>query len=394
MITTLGSDQVLIWPFRPQGDHTESMEFLTDVLSPYSQEQRISLRTKPRQQFQYPYIMDAKQYSRTKAFMQNWGANLFAVPVWHEATSVSGLSASATEILFDTDYADYRDSEFALVWAADDDFEAVTIDTVLADRITLTGTLQNNYTRAFVMPLRKARMPNLSVDASRSKGVYSDVTARFFITDTTDLSAEATPYTSHDGYQVMEDRPVVIASIDESVIWPQEVFDNSTGNIAIDPLRAQAFQSYTATWETSFCGQRRSNLWAIRTWLHSMRGRALAFWMPSYNADLKLTADIGASDTDITIEDIGFSTYYITAEIMILLKDGTRYYRSVTGSVDNMDGTESLTIAALGSAVAAADVDIISIMTLSRLNSDRIEIAHRNNGSSIRIPVIEVPVPV
>jgi hypothetical protein len=323
--------------------------------------------------------------------MQYWGANLFASPLWTESTEVGSLATSATEILFDTSDADYRDSGFALVWGSDTSFEAVTITTVLSDRLTLTGTLQNDYSRAFVMPLRKARMPNVGVDAQRSSGQYVPVSARFYITDTIDLSAGATPFTIHDGYQVLEDRPTVLGSVDENVIWPQELFDNQTGEIAIDPLRAQAFQSTMASWR-NVCGV---DMWALRLWLHSIRGRNLAFWVPSYNNDLQITSDIGASDTEITITDIDFSVYYITAEIMILLKDGTRYYRSVTGSVDNGNGTEDLTITSLGTSVTTAEIDIISIMTLSRFDTDRFEFNHVSGRDiTLRAPIKEVPVPV
>lgn len=391
MITTLGTDTVLIWGFRPQSEYVETIEFSTDVLPSFSAEQRVSLRTKPRQRLSQPYILDASQYAQVKSFMQAWGANLFAVPVWHEQTGVGSLTTGATEILFDTANADYRDAEYALVWQSDAAFEAVTITTVLSDRITLTGTLQSDYTNAFVMPLRKARMPNLKTEAQRASGQYVQGSASFVVTDNSDLSAQATPYTTHSGYQVMEDRPIVIGSVDESIIWPQEVFDNGTGVIGTDTQRSQTFLSSMVSWKT-MCGS--PTLWSIRTWLHSIRGRAIAFWMPSYQPDMTVTTTIGSADTSITITDINFATYYDTAEIMILLKDGTRYYRSVTASVDNGNGTESLTIAALGTTVTAAEIDMVSIMKLSRLDSDRIEISHSGITSSVRIPVIEVPVPV
>jgi hypothetical protein len=117
--------------------------------------------------------------------------------------------------------------------------------------------------------------------------------------------------------------------------------------------------------------------------------------MPSYNNDLQITSDIGASDTEITITDIDFSDYYITAEIMILLKDGTRYYRSVTGSVDNGNGTEDLTISSIGTTVTTSEIDMISIMTLSRFDTDRFEFNHVSGRDiTLRSPIKEVPVPV
>lgn len=386
MITTLNGEQVLIWPFQPQEPMSEASRWATNVLQPYSAEQRISLLDKPRQEVGYSHILNKREFARASMYVEKWAANVFMLGLWYEQTNVGTLTALDTTIVFDTSDADYRDGGFALVWEDSDTYEAVEIDTVAGGQLNLSGSLVNSYSNAIVMPLRRGRLLDRVLELTRDGTVYATSNMTFTLLDGIDLSAGATPYTTHSTYEVMEDRPVAFDSLSTSVFWPQYVLDNGTNEPYADTTRSKGFMGHTATW-TSQAG---TDMYALREWLHSIKGRWKSFWMPSYNADLVLTADIGSADTTITITHIDFTTLYTTADIMILLNDGTRYYRAVTASVDN-GTTETLTISALGANVAAADVDMISIMRLSRFDADRQEFIHYTNGQSqITIPVVQV----
>lgn len=122
----------------------------------------------------------------------------------------------------------------------------------------------------------------------------------------------------------------------------------------------------------------RATIAALDTWFDSVKGRFTSFWMPTYVADLKLTADVGSSDTTITISAMGYTARYFPNEprrhLAFISADGTITARRVTASVDNGDGTETLTIASsLGSAFPRS-AGLLSFLLLLRLADDEITV--------------------
>jgi hypothetical protein len=64
-------------------------------------------------------------------------------------------------------------------------------------------------------------------------------------------------------------------------------------------------------------------------------------------------------------------------DLRIELNSGAVYYRRVTGSSTNDDGSERLSIfTALGVEVLPADIKQISFMSLMRLESDQVEFTY------------------
>lgn len=390
MITTLGGEAVIVWPFRPDTPISEQVEWKTDILPAYAGEQRIALRKPPRQTFGYKHFCTAREQSRIRNYTRHGNAGTFAVPLWWEASDIGAVTAADTVLTFDTRSADYRDAGYAIVWGDADTCEVVTITTVADGSLTLSAGVVGSYTRAVVAPVRLCLMPNAPAEISRPQSIYANVQVKFHVKDVSDtIRANAAPTTfpTYRTYDVMNIRPINREAIDASIVWPQNVLDNGTGDLFTDKARSQSFTSSLL----AFDSDAGTDMWDIRGWVYSNKGRQGAFWVPSYNADLVATTTIGAANTTITVEHVDFTTVYPDgADIMILLNNGAAYYRQVTSSVDN-GTTETLTITALGSLVTTAEIEMICIMKLSRLDADRIEFVHREDRrASLRVPVIEV----
>src|SRR5690606_14380140 len=94
---------------------------------------------------------------------------------------------------------------------------------------------------------------------------------------------------------------------------------------------------------------------ALRSLLYWLAGRYSALWVPSGMADLKLAADVGASDTTLSVQWCGYTVFgrqqANRRDIRIELVGGTVFYRRITDSAESGD-SETLTIdSALGTAV-------------------------------------------
>jgi hypothetical protein len=379
--------RMVVWPFIPQTEHCETLEWKTDVLPSFNNEQRLALRTAPRQAFSYEFQLDTYQFSKAKAIATQWAHRVYGIPVWAEATRVGPLPAGTTELMLDTANADYRANDIVLVWESDGHFVAAENLQVLSDRIVLKLPLEDSYQNAYVVPLRFARTPQ-GVSFRRNAHDITVANATFLVVQNKDLGA-AVGYPQYRGKDVLTDRTILVSDLNERISRSVDEFDNGSGPIAVDIKNSWVSSTKAITFDTLTRAQR----WMARRWIHSRRGRQKAFWLPSWNPDLILLEDVGPTGAALTVRPIGYPLYYGVKDIMIQLKNGSRIFaRVLSGSVDS-NGNEVLSLAAqVGTGFAVADVELICFMSHVRLDTDRVEIRHTYAGRATAVvPVTETP---
>jgi len=103
-------------------------------------------------------------------------------------------------------------------------------------------------------------------------------------------------------------------------------------------------------------------------------------------------ADIGASDTEITVVTHAGLSSVVGRSVMIELADNTRFYRRVS-SVSQGSTTSALTInASLGQAVSETEVRVLCYLNRVVAATDTVEIQHTgNHHSAFTLPVSGVP---
>lgn len=379
--------RVVVWPFMPQTEHAETLEWLTDILPSFNNEQRIALRPAPRQAFTHSFQLDTYQFSRAKAIATQWAHRVYGIPVWAELTRVGPISAGSSSIFLDTSNADYRADDIILVWESDTKFAAVENLEVLADRINLKLPLENSYANAYVAPLRFARTFE-GMDFRRNAHDVTVARATFQVTANVDLGA-GVGYPTYRGKDVLTDRTVLVSDLNERISRSIDEFDNGSGPITVDIKTNWVNGAKSISFDTLT----RADRWAARKWIHARRGKQKSFWLPSWNPDLILLQDVGAAGSALTVRPIGYPLYYGVKDIMIQLKDGTRIYSRVLSGATDPDGNEVLSLeSSVGTAVNVVDVDLICFMSHVRFNTDRVEIKHSYSGrASMSIPVMETP---
>lgn len=384
---TVTGRRVVVWPFMPQTKHKEVLEWQTDVIPSFNNEQRLTLRPAPRQSFSHEFQLDTYQFSRAKAIATQWAHRVYGIPVWSELTRLGPLSAGATEILVDTTVADYRQDDIIIIWESDTNNVAVEIGAVLADRVQLKLPLEKSYQNAYVAPLRFARTFD-GMQFRRSNHDFTIASATFQVTQNKDLGA-AVGYPQYRGKDVLIDPTILVSDLNERISRSVDEFDNGSGPIAVDIKNSWVSSAKAITFDILT----RAERWAARRWIHSRRGRQKAFWLPSWNPDLILLEDVGPTGAALTVRPIGYPLYYGVKDIMVQLKNGSRVFaRVLSGSVDS-NGNEVLSLAdQVGTGFTVADVELICFMSHVRLNTDRVEIRHTYAGRATTVvPVMETP---
>ena len=374
------------WPFRINTASSETLEWLTNVLVGYTGEQRLALRDAPRQRFSYQHTLEPHDFTRAKDYARQ---NRYAsVPVWFERTLVSGsIASAATEIVFDTADADYRAGGAIVIWESTDKSTVKLIDSVEATKVVLASAVGIDFTDPFVAPARIGIIVD-GLTINRLSTFAVTCSMNFLIIDNADLAADV-GYVQYQSLDVMTESTVVVGSVSENIVNTSEFIDSGLGMVVVEPNK-----DYTDFKQTlGFFEQGKAAVWRRKQWLHSLKGKQKAFWLPSFMDDLVLLVTIGAADVVVTVERLGLPAGLVGRHIMIELLDGTRYFREITVAVEGGVDEAYITIdSSLGAIVTAAEIRRFSFISKVRLETDRVEIKYRASDiAEISIPVTEVP---
>jgi hypothetical protein len=380
-----------LWPFVPLLGIQETLEHFSNTLITRTTEQRLSLRYKPRQTFQYVNHLDDYKFARAKAFA---GLNLTSpvyVPVWLEAVRLEGLTALDDILTFDVSYGDWREGSHLVVWESYDRYAVCEIQNVATSGfIELTAPVGLDFHQPYVIPVRTC-LAKQGYQISRTP-TYSRVTAIFTVLDNVQLIADdATTLDGYDVYKsllVLPAPPHASAPIAESLMRPSTYFDNGFGPQV--QVASRIVDDFGQT--LSFLDDLGPELWSRRKFLHWIRGKQIPFWYPSYNNDLQLVNPIGSADVTITVRPLADVNVYTGDELMILMKNGTRYYRTITNYSVGFSGHILTISSAIGSNLALADINMVCFMKKVRSNTDSFTFNQAAPRMvSMTMPVITVP---
>ena len=109
--------------------------------------------------------------------------------------------------------------------------------------------------------------------------------------------------------------------------------------------------------------------WTRRRWLHALRGRQRAFWLPTWGRELVLQASVTSSATSVIVAATADPGVWIGRHVMFDIASGP-VFREITNAVYDALGIR-LTIAAPGKSIPITTP--IHLLTKVRLDTDRIE---------------------
>ena len=386
LYVNITGERIVVWEFVPQVDFIEILEWKTDIIKAKSGEQRIAVRAFPRRIFNGNYFLDSLDFNRMRTQIKGFGHRQYGYPLWVEAKYIGSISSSTTTISFDTSSASYVLGGMLIIYDGIYDFETGIILNITSTSITLSVQLVNSFTEAYVMPLVFAHNTD-GANFSRTKDLITKGAVSFTCTD--DIDIGATSMITLRDHDVLMDRSVIVSDLSEKVIREVDVFDAVTGPLALSPKRS--FAEYSQT--VSFDLLNRDDLWVIKQWLFTLKGKQKGFFLPSWNRDLQPIGDIVSTANTLTVHNTGSFLYPENRDIIILDKDGTLSFNTIYSATKDINGNETIYLNSnIGRDIPLSSLDMICYVNFVRLDSDHVEINHRvSNSSSIIIPIIGIP---
>jgi hypothetical protein len=387
--------RVIGWPFAPDWSEPvlERLEWATDVIESWSgKEQRVRLRAHPRRGLEYRFLA-GDDFARVtlEHLLLFWQARAYALPIWMDVERLRlAVAAGTTQIPVQTAGREFEVGGLvALIDGLDTEFGE--IETIAPDGLTVKTPLARDFPPGTkVAPARAARMED-ALDLVYHTDTVVEARVRFRFEQGWAGAAAAEPDT-YRGYPVLIDRTDWSEGLEARHARKLVELDYMTGRRIADDASGVSRVRRSHAWLL----HGREAIGAFRAWASARAGRLNPVWLPSQQADFVVVAPIGASSASITV---GARRYAATIgpgvgrrDLMILLKDGGRFYRRVIGATDLGDGTEILALdAPLGFAVSPEDVARVSFMVLARCEADAVELAHLTDAlAAARLAFVSV----
>lgn len=374
--------RIVVWNFRPDWSSgiTERLAWLTDVLTAYDgTEQRVRLRDHARRSIEYAFLAHGHERRMLEALTLGWGGRLYCLPVWWEADAVT-ISAGATSVtVTDAALKDYRAGGLCVFYRDSGLTEAVEIQSITGNTITLRLPLANSFgAGSRVLPAVLARL-----DGEAPYAHWTDRVAMGRVRFEVDGNLDRTPAdigATWQGYAVLDERPDRSEDVAETWARTLQVLDYLTGIVTVDDTTGAPVIRRTYSWLLN--GRASIDRW--KKWASARAGRLNALWLPTFADDLELVQPAASSSTALHVRNTLSARYVgahpLRAAVRIELASGTILHRRVTGIAEIDAQTESIAIdAALGVTIAPTDVRRMMWMSLARLNADALEIHYETD---------------
>ncbi|MBT7443378.1 MAG: hypothetical protein HN790_05365 [Methylococcales bacterium] len=378
---SITGNRVVVFPFMANWDKTITQEYQwkTDVLQSYDgTEQRFKLRANPRQQFTFNTLTEGLETNRLDALLWNWQSRVFAVPLWVDAALLSKpVIANQAAIIVNTQHLNYQ-SEGLVVLINGQQVKALEIAQVKNNELELKRVLNEPWPiGTIVCPALLARLPAQQTVSRLTAGITQ--ASWSFESDGNDDVQSETPVRINAIYRnhpVLTFQPNRSNPIDQQYLRLTSLLDNGVNTVTIDDHGKQP----NIISSVELILENKAQIAEFKEWLKQCAGRHQSFWMPTWQADLHSLELMAKGSRNMIINNIGYAMHYQRQpgkqDVMILLRDGTRIYRHVTGAVisDSNSQKELLTFEkALSQPIQPKDILMLSFLGLCRLESDQVE---------------------
>lgn len=369
------------WPFPVRQPVTEVLEWNTDTLITEAAEQRIALRTVPRSILTYTHLLDGTGLARAAEFARAGALDAWILPLWHLARpATTPIDAADLTVFADTSEGIFEAPGQAVIATDGGDAVLVEVSAIFPDRLELAVPAGVSLVHPIIAPVGTGILAR-PVEIDRRRQGLGTVTARFTLRDS--LAIPASSYPTHLGLDVLTDPAVLRQPLAESIAQSVEYIDNGFGPIVIEPMLTHVQRRSTIT-----LMDRGAARWTRRRWLHALRGRQRAFWLPTWGRELVLQAAVTSSATSVIVATAADPGVWIGRHVMFDIASGP-VFREITDAAYDALGIR-LTIAAPGKSMPVTTP--VHLLTRVRLDTDRIEIEHFGNRSEFAASLIETPV--
>jgi len=375
----------VVWPFPPNWTQPvrETLDWLTDVIGAYrGNEQRIEVRSKPRQSFEYTSTVKNNESAIADNLL--WGnQNLpWGLPLWLGRTTLgASVSIGATSLTVNTVNKGFYEGGYAIILKDSLNYEVVEIDTLTDTTITpvdpTTGAWASG-TRVY--PLVIARMPG-SITSRRITDALTELGISFNCDPATTSPniPSSTAAVTYNGYEVILRKPNWAEPLQFGNDYESALVDYQTGAVA--GFATNDFPRLSRRFQWVF--KNTADLVEFRKLLGRLKGRLKAVYMPTWMADFQLYSTELSSSTSIKVKTNEFHRLVGTdpalKTLMIMINDVPIYKTIQSTSVTGAYTTLTLTTT-IGVALNSTTVQRICLMHLCRLTTDQVTINYLSDS--------------
>lgn len=368
-----------LWSIRPNWKDPliERLEWKTDIMSSrIATEQRRKVRLSPRRYFEYK----VNPTGNARSFFDQWAHKIgdapFLHPVWiDKAKIVSAVEATDTRLDFSTDYREFAVGTLLVLYKDTFTYEVAEIATLDANGVTLTEGLAADWpVGTTVYPVRRCYM-SPAVRLMNLTSTVGGATVEVMFDGPNDYTPWA-PGTLLDGYPIIDTEPNRLDDLEQQYNRLLESFDSETGLIYRYDEAVRSFATQFYNWKAR--GVQANH--ELRRVIYYLAGRLNPVWMPSFNRDVVLAADLDSADTAMDIEMIGYELTGGLAQgrdrIYMLGDDDTYHAVTIDGvGTAPEPGQERLTLDGTAG-FNALQGRSGSFLDLVRMDQDVVEITH------------------
>jgi hypothetical protein len=378
-------NRIVVFPFLPDWRNglTEGLEWQSSVERAFSgDEQRRELRAAARKTLNYDLtILDQHEAARIENMLFGWQSRNFAIPIPTDRGQLtSAASLGVTVLNIDTTDLGFYAGQPALLYIDSETYEAVDVQTVSAASLTLVRPTANAWPiRTWVFPAGVAHLPSQqTLNRETDYYITAALTWQFAVGDANANTPSAAAALSYLGYEVNLILPDWSGK-------PTFAYDDAFFTYGADEPGLLEFEQTSdfpsITLQHRYVFQSRAIITTFRQFLKRRSGRVVPCWIPSWNSDFIIMADVDSSAGAITVRDNGYRAFInahaARRDIAIFLKGiATPLMLRITGTADNLDGTINLIIdGTVGTTFTKDSVSRVSHMNLYRLGSDGVTLS-------------------
>ena len=393
----ISGKRIIVFPFPPdwRSNVRETLEWLTQVIRSFDgSEQRRSLRTKPRRSFSFTSNIVREDTQRFENLLWGWQNRMYALPVWTDKTRTTApVAVGAIVINADTTDLSFTAGGLAILFKSTTQFETVEIQSLTSSQITLARSTTAAWpTGTLLMPCVTGSLPTeVAVQRLTDTVLVAAVDFDCDPVDTDPYTPTAAATMTHDGYEVITRQPNWRDNISNRFEYRRGEIDFNSG--ARKMLTSEKYPRIQRSY--SWLLKNRAQIKAYREMLGRLNGQAKPLLIPSWHNDFKVVKIIGQNDLGITVADnqflqmVGFDP--TRGAIVIRLKNGTTFYRTLTGVFPDGSDVRLAFATALGQDIPADGVQVVHFLMLNRLASDRVEIVwHTDRVAEVENAFINV----
>ena len=373
--------------FVPEIPVKETWEWMTDIqVSSNGKEQRRALRGSPRRSSEFDIlVLNPDDYQTQWASLLAATNGLLVTPFfqWAGGITVPVLSGS-TEVFCDLSRADVRAGENVLLYARDGSSFLSKVLLLRDTSIVLEDIIGLNFdTSSIVIPMFSCYIANKTkIDISN---YYDDkISYSTMVSDTrAEFGRGVTNFTVVDGLVVLDKQPLSSETSDMTFDGGNKLLDYNTGLRTLytpwSEVRIQQSRSYRLN---RVLNPADSDYW--RDFLANVAvGQQNSFLVPSFKHDFTLGLPNPAGASFIEVVGTGYLDVFQNNPSLVYISflsgNGSTHYAKInsvlTGSVEGNSILSFSPSLPVGD-TSFTDMARISLMAVSRLGSDKVELSH------------------